>query len=196
MPAYNAADTIAASVAAVLNQQLDPAVGALRELIVVDDASTDGSVTDALAGVVDARLRVISRSTNGGPAAARMTGVAEASGDTLAFADADDLWLPGKLQAQCAAIRAHPTARASYCWVDVVDRTGAVVFADQRARYDGDVYPQLLTANFIYSGSNLVVDRAAFDETGGSTRTCERLRTGSYMCVSLVVPTSRACPRC
>lgn len=169
VPAFNASATVAASVRSVVGQRVDPEVATLREVVVVDDASTDGGgrLEAALADVDDARVRLVRRPTNGGPAAARMSGVAEATGDVLAFADADDVWLPGKLEAQCRALRARPGVGAVYGWVDVVGPDGEVVFADQRAAYDGDVYVPLLRANFIYSGSNLMVRRSEFDRVGG-----------------------------
>jgi teichuronic acid biosynthesis glycosyltransferase TuaG len=97
MPAYNAGRHVAESVRSVLGQTY-----ADWELVVVDDGSTDGT-----AGVVkglaarDARIRYVRRE-NGGQAAARNTGLGEARGRLVAFLDADDLWLPGKLSAQVA----------------------------------------------------------------------------------------------
>jgi glycosyltransferase involved in cell wall biosynthesis len=49
-------------------------------------------------------LNVVSNNSNKGPGGARNTAIANASGDVIAFLDADDIWLPGKLKAQFAAI--------------------------------------------------------------------------------------------
>lgn len=175
VPVFNASATVAAAVRSVLDQRVPAALAHLREVVVVDDASTEaappedpaGPLAAALASVGDPRVRRVRRATNGGPAAARTRGVAETTGDLLAFVDADDLWLPGKLEAQCRALRDAPHAGVAYGWVDVVDEAGAVVQADQRATHSGDVYAHLLRANFIYSGSNVVVRRPVFDAVGG-----------------------------
>jgi glycosyltransferase involved in cell wall biosynthesis len=69
------------------------------ELLVIDDASTDGT-TALLASITDPRLRVLRLDRNGGAAAARNAGIASARSEWLAFQDSDDEWLPGKLSAQ------------------------------------------------------------------------------------------------
>lgn len=89
--AYNAASTIGASVSSAL---ADPLVG---EVVVVDDASTDG--TRAAAMAVDdgtGRLRIIVQLANAGPSAARNVAIAGSSSPLLAILDADDLLVPGR----------------------------------------------------------------------------------------------------
>jgi teichuronic acid biosynthesis glycosyltransferase TuaG len=95
MPAYNAGRHVAESVRSVQAQTCGR-----WELVVVDDGSTDDTreVVEAFAAV-DSRVRCVGRE-NGGQAAARNTGLREARGELVAFLDADDLWLPGKLEAQ------------------------------------------------------------------------------------------------
>ncbi len=77
------------------------------ELIIVDDASTvDLGATIERLG--DPRIRYIRRPENGGPAAARNTGIAAAQGDWLAFQDSDDAWMLDKLELQVAAVTQAP----------------------------------------------------------------------------------------
>ena len=99
MPAYNTGRYVAESVRSVQEQ-----THTAWELVVVDDGSTDDTreVVQALASA-DARVRYVQRE-NGGQAAARNTGLGEARGRLVAFLDADDLWLPGKLEAQIAVM--------------------------------------------------------------------------------------------
>ncbi|MFY9621706.1 MAG: glycosyltransferase [Pyrinomonadaceae bacterium] len=99
MPAYNAARHIAESIESVREQTFED-----WELIVVDDGSTDDTriIVETYAAR-EARLRCFQR-PNGGPAAARNTGLREARGTLVAFLDADDLWLSGKLEAQLALL--------------------------------------------------------------------------------------------
>lgn len=96
MPVFNGARTLRRSMTSVLDQTCRN-----LELVVVDDGSTDETVpiTDELARH-DQRVRLIRRERSGGPAAARNTGIASGTARYLAFCDADDLWLPGKLERQ------------------------------------------------------------------------------------------------
>jgi hypothetical protein len=91
IPTYNRADAVSTAIDSVLSQDLAP-----DEVIVVDDGSTDN--TRAVLSGYGNRIIAIHR-VNGGAGAARNTGVAQASGDWLAFLDSDDLWLPGRLAA-------------------------------------------------------------------------------------------------
>lgn len=88
IPLYNKEREIGRAIQSVLSQEVRP-----RELIVVDDGSTDGS-----AGVVSAvrapMVRLVSQA-NKGVSAARNRGVAEAVCGAVAFLDADDEWRPG-----------------------------------------------------------------------------------------------------
>jgi len=78
------------------------------ELIVVDDGSTDGTkaVCDDFGRVTD-RLFSYCFQQNSGPAVARNTGIARASGELLAFFDSDDLWLPDYLMRGVTALEAN-----------------------------------------------------------------------------------------
>jgi len=160
MPAFNAASTVSAAIDSVRFQGIDE-----LELIVVDDGSTDATpaVLDALSMP---RLQVL-RQTNAGASAARNRGIAAARGRYLAFLDADDVWLAGKLQAQIEALAGQPGAQVAYGWVNFVDDDGRFVHRDRRPALDGDIYAALLQQNFIASGSNILVTRAALDHVGG-----------------------------
>jgi len=92
MPAYRAAETIGTALDSVFAQSIRP-----DEVIVVDDGSPDDVAAIVARGYPE--VRVI-RQENAGPAAARNRGAAEARGTWLAFLDADDRWLPGKLERQ------------------------------------------------------------------------------------------------
>jgi len=100
LPAYNAQAYIAQAVASVLDQDY-----ANLELLVVDDGSTDDTANHP--ALSDPRVRVLQQ-INAGPAAARNLGLTQARGELIAFIDADDLWLPGKLTAQVGYLQTHP----------------------------------------------------------------------------------------
>jgi glycosyltransferase involved in cell wall biosynthesis len=100
IPAYNAAGCIARAVDSVLAQTYER-----REILVVDDGSTDDTV-QTLATYGDA-LRMISQA-NGGAGRARNQGVQASVGEFIAFLDADDRWLPDKLARQVEILEANP----------------------------------------------------------------------------------------
>ncbi len=105
MPAFNAEATIASAVASVRRQTRGD-----WELIVVDDGSADRTAALAeMAAALDRRIRVI-RQRNQGVSAARNAGIEAATGRYLAFLDADDTWLPGKLQRQVSFMSAGERA--------------------------------------------------------------------------------------
>ncbi|MEN6309519.1 MAG: glycosyltransferase family A protein [Anaerohalosphaeraceae bacterium] len=98
--AYNAAATIERAVQSVL-AQTRPA----DDIIVVDDGSVDG--TAEIVSRIGKGVRLIPQA-NAGSSVARNTGIEAASGDWIAFLDADDRWLPEKLQLQEAFLYANP----------------------------------------------------------------------------------------
>ena len=93
IPAFNAEATLARTVASARNQSL-----ADIEILIVDDASSDGTLALArrLAGE-DRRVKVIAATCNRGPAAARNLGLDAATGTWIALLDADDAFEPGRL---------------------------------------------------------------------------------------------------
>ena len=108
MPAYNAGPFLAAAIESVLRQ-----THRALELLVVDDGSTDGSgAVLAEFAARDARVRALAHPgrENRGMSASRNLALGHARGEHVALLDADDVWLPTKLERQLAALRAHPTA--------------------------------------------------------------------------------------
>jgi glycosyltransferase involved in cell wall biosynthesis len=97
--AYNAAPYLGEAIESALGQDYEPI-----ELIVVDDGSTDGTAEVARRYT---EAKVIQQE-NGGNGSARNRAVENASGELYAFLDADDLFTPGKLSLQKAALDADP----------------------------------------------------------------------------------------
>ncbi len=99
IPAYQAAGTVRRAVDSVLAQTIQP-----YEIIVVDDGSPD-----QLASIVEqypSPVKLI-RIANSKTAAARNVGIDAATGEFIAFLDADDYWEPSKLEKQLAIFRQH-----------------------------------------------------------------------------------------
>jgi glycosyltransferase involved in cell wall biosynthesis len=103
IPAYNSAAVIGSAVGSVLAQGYDD-----WELIVADDGSTDD--TAEVASALE-RVRLVRAERNGGPAAARNLALSHASGELVAFLDADDRWLPDYLETQLARYDAERGSR-------------------------------------------------------------------------------------
>ncbi|TQM90353.1 glycosyltransferase family 2 protein [Roseinatronobacter monicus] len=98
LPAYNAEAFLGRAIRSVRDQSFPD-----WELLIVDDGSADGTAGLAQAeSVKDARIAVYSSQRNMGAAAARNLGLEHARGRYIAFIDADDEWLPEKLEAQLA----------------------------------------------------------------------------------------------
>ncbi|SMQ61701.1 teichuronic acid biosynthesis glycosyltransferase TuaG [Pseudidiomarina planktonica] len=97
IPTFNAERYITATIESVLNQSHQD-----FEILVVDDCSTDNTVKYIREIMLsDSRINLIELDDNtGGPATPRNTGIKNASGEWLAFLDADDLWSPEKLSVQ------------------------------------------------------------------------------------------------
>ncbi len=101
IPIYNSAKYLREAIGSVLAQNYSP-----LEVLVVDDGSTDNG--PELASRYGSAVRVIAIPHRGHPAA-RNAGVAVATGDFLAFLDADDLWTANKLDLQIEAFAANPS---------------------------------------------------------------------------------------
>lgn len=112
IPCYNGAAYLRETLASVLAQTYQPI-----EVLVIDDGSTDNSA--AIANEFGPPVRVIQQPNQGG-SVARNRGIDEAQGDWIAFLDADDLWLPEKLERQVRLIR--PDINAVACAIYVTDR--------------------------------------------------------------------------
>lgn len=100
IPAYNAARFVLQAIDSVLAQ-----THRAIEVVVVDDGSTDGTA-EVVRRVTDPRVHLI-RTANSGVGAARNTGWCAGRGELVAFLDADDRWLPTKLEEQLAYLAVH-----------------------------------------------------------------------------------------
>jgi glycosyltransferase involved in cell wall biosynthesis len=106
IPAYNAARFLPETLRSVLAQTL-PA----NEILIVDDGSTDN--TADIAESFGPPVQVFRR-PNARQGASRNFGVSQATGEWIAFLDADDLWDPSKLARQMEELRKHPDADICY----------------------------------------------------------------------------------
>jgi len=173
VPAFNCADYIADSVTSALDQDYPN-----KEIIVVDDGSTDGTL-DALSAF-EGRITVIQQQ-NSGSAVARNTGIKAAKGEFIAFLDSDDIWFPGKLAIQTEYMASHPEIGLVYHRWLVWELDHAGVFpplsipeipADRLAvdsDYSGWIYRQLFNESIIHTTSAMLrrelIERAGMFDT-------------------------------
>jgi len=175
IPTYKRADVLRRAVRSVMSQGDN-----FVELIVADDASPDHT-TEMLASLAleEPRLRHVRRAVNGGTAATRNTGAAEAAGEWITFLDDDDEMLPDFLAAMRKALTAAPSSVGfAWCgvrWVmDSGNQEGTFLrdgfwkpeFPSRQAAYLG-----FLRNRKIGTNCGLTIRRSAFRELGGFDET-------------------------
>ena len=156
IPTYGRPQFVDAAIRSVLGQSVSD-----LECIVVDDASPE-PVDLAPDGLLDdPRLRLVRRDDNGGPAAARNTGIDAAVGKYVAFLDDDDLWLPDRL---LDARRAHERAPVAVCWQSSLGDDTEALPAGRVL--EGNVHDIILDAITPHLGATSILRSSApkFDE--------------------------------
>lgn len=173
MPTFNRQKSLPRAIGSVLAQTFPD-----FELIVVDDASTDGTL-GTLAAICDPRLRALRMSRNSGAAAARNRGIANARGRWVAFLDSDDTWAPDKLETQVAFMRSADYKVRMSCTAYRYVTAGEVI----AVRSPG---PIITREQFTFGctcspGSTLMAERALFAEVGGFNEQMRRLEDWEWL---------------
>ncbi|MDO8891124.1 MAG: glycosyltransferase [Sulfurimicrobium sp.] len=170
IPAYNSARFLRETIESV-RQQTTP----VHEIIVVDDGSTDetGQVIQSLGEGI-----VYVRQANAGVSAARNRGIAEARGEIIAFLDADDLWLPQKVENQVRVFLGNPDVALVATDRADIDEHGGLLL-DSLFKYRGfygflyelgngpipHALSRLVQVNFIPT-SSVMVRKSALNQAG------------------------------
>jgi glycosyltransferase involved in cell wall biosynthesis len=169
---YNQAAYIGDTIKSVLDQTYVD-----REVIVVDDGSTDA--TPQVIGQFGDAVRNI-RQVNRGVAGARNRAVDAARGELIAFLDGDDLWKPTKLAKQVALFDQHPDVGLLACDAMHFSETRTLwerslswtIFVDNEAPHvAGDFYEQFLTRNPISTTSQIMIPAKVLAAVGRSRET-------------------------
>ncbi len=151
---YNRRQFLAGALESVLDQDY-----ADKEVIVIDDGSTDGSGEE-----VEGLPVTYLWKENGGISSARNAGIAAAGGDHIAFLDVDDLWKKGKLRSQMEMMArdGHAISYTDEIWF----MNGRRINQKKRhAKYSGFIYERCLPLCII-SPSSAVIKREVFDDVG------------------------------
>ena len=160
IPVYNGEKTIKETIESVLNQTFTD-----FELIIVNDGSQDSTLA-VIDNIQDSRKKIFSY-PNAGVSESRNRGLEQATGEYIAFLDADDLWTPDKLEAQYKALQENPKAGLAYSWSDWIDESGQFLRSGGHITVNGNAYAKLLLRDFVESGSNPLIRRQALAEVGG-----------------------------
>jgi glycosyltransferase involved in cell wall biosynthesis len=153
------------------------------EIIVVDDGSTDGTLT-RLRGYEARGVRIVTQA-NRGASAARNRALADASGELIQFLDADDLLAPDKIAAQVALLEQRGfNLVASGAWARFVDNPADSQFAEQPIWRDLRPIDFLVTCaleELVFPPSAWLVPRRLCDQAGGWNETISMNDDGEYM---------------
>ncbi len=162
IPAYNCQHYVTDAINSVLSQTYNNV-----EIIVVDD----GSVDDTSNIVKEYALRHVNikyiYQPNKGPAAARNNGIKIATGQYIAFLDADDIWLPKFLSTQVNKIQTTTDIGFVYCNNHYVDKDKNYIknYVRKTNGYTGDVCLKLFCEHFLLTPS-VLIKKCCFDDVG------------------------------
>jgi glycosyltransferase involved in cell wall biosynthesis len=157
VPAYNSARTVEDTIRSLLRQTFTD-----FEVIVVDDGSTDHTA-EVVARFSDPRLRLI-RQPNRGLAGAHNTGIFHARGEYVGFCDADDLWVPEKLELHIEHLKANRNVGISFSGSMLIDEFGRSLGMEQKPRLKNITAAHVFKRNPIGNGSSAVIRREALDD--------------------------------
>jgi glycosyltransferase involved in cell wall biosynthesis len=162
IPTFNRAHLLCRALRSVLCQTAGD-----FEIIVVDDASEDGTEgIDIFSGPLRVPLRFVRLDAHRGVAGARNRGVAVSQGQWLAFLDSDDEWHPDKLARQAGWHETNPAYRISQTkeiWVRNGRRVNPPLTHEKKQGY---IFEQSLKRCMI-TPSSVMMQRSLFDEAGG-----------------------------
>ena len=167
VPLYNHARYVADAVRSALAQG-----PLLREVIVVDDGSTDDSAAALHAACGDDPRLVLWSQPNRGAHAALNAGLLRATGEVLAILNSDDAYAPGRLARLLAALDADSGADLAATGLRFMDDDGSATanaWHDEALAFHreiGDIGTALVNGNFLMTTSNLAFRRTLLDRIG------------------------------
>lgn len=174
IPAYNAEKFLIETIESVLAQTYENI-----ECIVVNDGSIDGTAN--IAKSFGDKIRFIEK-PNGGVSSARNLGIEKANGELVAFLDADDLWLPHKIEKQVEIYRQNKNVGLIYSSVRIVNETGEVI-GEAEQKFDKDALERILCLETpVYLTMTGVVPKKVFETVGGFDEKLSTSADGDMAC--------------
>lgn len=181
IPVFNGSETILNALASVVAQQGD----LVHRIIVIDDGSCDDTV-QAVHSLCNPLIELVC-TPNKGVARARNLGIEKSTAEWVAFLDADDVWMPGKLKAQLAAAQEYG---AGFVCGSVSEKSPIP---------SGLISPEVLARGNFVATSSVVVKRSvlqqihpvftpgmSFAEDYLAWLKCVTLTPGFYLSIKLV----------
>lgn len=156
IPVYKVEKYVAATVKSVLEQTYTD-----FELLIIDDGSPDQSI-EICQQFTDPRIKII-RQENRGVAAARNTGIRSSEGKYIALLDADDLWLPEKLEKHVEHLNNSPDVGVSYSRSAFIDEVDNPLGIYQMSKLKNITPLDLLCRTPIGNGSVAVIRKEVFE---------------------------------
>jgi glycosyltransferase involved in cell wall biosynthesis len=201
----NAADFLQEAVESVLAQTYEN-----WELLLVDDGSTDQSTQIAHQYTAQYQGKVFYLEhcghQNRGKGVSRNLGIRHARGEYIAFLDADDIWMPNKLEQQVAILFSHPEAGMLYgdtlywySWTGNPEDTRRDFIPDLGVETNTLIYPPRLIPLFLRGRvavpctCSILVRRKVIEEVNGFDETCQEINNfyedqAFYTKICLVTP--------
>lgn len=158
--AYNAERYIQGAIESALSQTYKDI-----ELIVVDDGSIDR--TAEIVKNFDSKVEYIRHTENKGLSAARNRGISKAKGEYIAFLDADDVWMPTKIEDQIGLFESNKDLALVYSNCYKINRLGIEMgmLFDPIKLHRGFVFEKFLSDSFIAT-SSVVMKKQVLNELG------------------------------
>ena len=125
------------------------------ELLVVDDASSDGGL-ETVKAIGDPRIRILESTVNTGRASAANRGYDAARGEYVAVLDADDLMMPERLAKQVAFMDAHPEVCVSGTWLKAFGDMNTRMKTGHGRSQQPDAVGAYLKLSFLYDRRSVV----------------------------------------
>jgi glycosyltransferase involved in cell wall biosynthesis len=164
VPSYNTARYLPLAIESVIAQTF-----ADWRILLVDDGSTDETPEIAAKYIerLGAKLKYI-RQPNAGLPAARNTAIRNSSADFLALLDADDIWLPMRLEESLASFAGRPRAGLSYGLIERIGAGGEVfdTFAGNAHHAEGMIAPYIYMREVELPCPTMTFRRECVDEVG------------------------------
>lgn len=161
IPNYNYAQYVGEAIESVLNQTYKDI-----EIVVVNNGSTDNSM-DVLTKY-SKKIRLINQE-NLGQSGARKSGLEMATGDYIAFLDADDKWAPEKIEKQILLFT--PTVELVYCGINLFSEKAQAIIATEIPTFKGscsDAFIEYPGVSIVLSGeSTSIFTRSLLEKVGG-----------------------------
>lgn len=168
IPVYNGADFLREAIDSSLAQTYTDC-----EVLVINDGSTDGGATEAIALSYGEQIRYFSKK-NGGVASALNLGIRKMRGEYFSWLSHDDVYYHHKIATQMDILEKYPTKTVLYSDYDIIDENSALIKTERVPEFEPEALRYRLTVSHPIHGCTLLIPRSCLQQCGFFD---ERLRT-------------------